>query len=376
MRVSTFLSVFVLALYGAWFGQVATGADDTVQLIQKPDALEVTVGGQPFTVYHFSKTQRKPYFWPVRAADGDILTRPLEKPRDHPHHKGLWFSVDEVNGVKFWAEKGKIENVSVEPVVATGNPASFKVVNNWLGRDGQPILIETTMVSIFANRVIAYDATLTAGKNPVAFEDTKEGLFGFRMVDPLREFSRKGEKPAADSAKTGIVQNADGLQGTAASWGKTSDWVDYYGTLNGKVVGIAIFDNPQNFRRSRYHVRDYGLFSISPFGEKAYTNGKSAAEPVELKAGANLRLRYAIYIHDGDTKTANVAGTYRQYVAASDYADSTPPAPAVSTTTQAQPQVPTQAQPQPIMQAPGCGCVPVRTRHYHRHHHHRNGCCQ
>lgn len=276
---------------------------ETVQLIQKGDALDVLVDGEPFTVYHFAKSQKKPYFWPVRSPSGEVMTRELEKPRDHPHHKGLWFSVDEVNRIRFWAEGGKIENVSVEPIIAEGNPARFKVVNHWLGRDGKPLLIESATISINAHRVIAYDAELKAANVPVTFNDTKEGLFGFRVANSMRE------------SHGGKVANADGLHGAHECWGKTSEWVDYDGTVAGRLVGVAIFDNPHNFRRSRYHVRDYGLFSISPFGEAAYTNGKKAAAPLALKPGESVRLRYALYIHDGDTKQADVAGTYRKYVA-------------------------------------------------------------
>ena len=28
------------------------------------------------------------------------------------------------------------------------------------------------------------------------------------------------------------------------TWGKRADWCDYYGPVNGKTVGIAIFDDP------------------------------------------------------------------------------------------------------------------------------------
>jgi len=298
---------FGVLLFGA---SAVRGASQDVQLTIKGESLEVTIGGQPFTVYNFAKTQKKPYFSPVRGPEGQIMSRPLLDPngrawRDHQHHKGIWFSIDEVNGIKFWAERGKIENVSVEPIASSGNPARFKTVNNWLGKDGQPVLIESTTVSIFANRVIAYDAQLTAAKNPVTFEDTKEGFFGFRMVDSMR-------------GKAGSIVSSDGHHGEGECWGKQFDWVDYDGPVDGKTVGIAIFDNPHNFRRSRYHVRSYGLFSISPFGEKAYTNGANAAAPLTLKPGASLRLRYAMYIHDGDTKSADVAGTYQKYVAAAE----------------------------------------------------------
>ncbi len=308
------LSVFVVALT-LYLGPAiakssALAADNVVRLTLKADALDVTIGGEPFTIYNFAKTQKKPYFWPIRDHAGQIITRALLSPtgkpwRDHPHHRGLWFAVDEVNHIKFWAERGTIANVSVEPLVPTGNPARFKVVNHWLDKQGQPLLTESTTVNIYANRLIAYDATLTAGKEPVTFGDTKEGLFGFRMVDSMR------------GSAGGKIVSADDHHGETECWGKTFDWVDYDGSVEGKTVGVAIFDNPHNFRPSRYHVRGYGLFSISPFGEHDYTNGKNPAKPVPLAPGANLRLRYAIYVHDGDTKAGDVAGAYRKYLAES-----------------------------------------------------------
>jgi hypothetical protein len=303
--LSLFFIALSVCLLSTAEGRNVLHADNAVRLTPKPDALEVTIAGQPFTIYHHAKTQKKPYFWPIHDPAGQIITRPLVKPNehkiDHPHHRGLWFAVDQVNGIKFWAEGGKIENISVEPTVPVGNPARFKVVNHWLDLNRQPVLIETTTISIYANRLIAYDAALTAAKEPVIFDDTKEGLFGFRMVNSMR-------------GSDGTIVSSDGHHGEKECWGKTFPWVDYDGPVDGKLVGVAIFDNPHNFRPSRYHVRSYGLFSISPFGEHDYTNRQKPAQPVNLAPGANLRLRYAIYVHDGDTKAGDVAGAYRKYV--------------------------------------------------------------
>lgn len=276
----------------------------TVRLEKQDGKVQVTIDGEPFAVYHFGKDLPKPFFSPVRGPDGTVLTRPLENPKDHPHHKGIWLAIDEVNEVDFWAEKGKIENVSVELLEAEGNPAQMRVVNHWLGEDEKPVLIETTEISICPNRVLSYDIAFRAADEAVTFGDTKEGLFGFRMVDSMR------------ASEGGTIVSSEGARGEREAWGKTARWVDYYGPVEGKTYGVAIFDHPENFRPSRYHVRNYGLFSISPFGEAAYTRGEEEADEAKLQPGEQLRLRYAMYIHSGDTEAANVDGVYQAWVKA------------------------------------------------------------
>lgn len=273
-----------------------------VKLEKKGDKVEVTIDGQPFTTYHTSDEFPKPFFHPVRSAGGTIITRELENPKDHPHHKGIWCAIDEVNGIKFWAEKGTIRNAKVEVVEAQGNPARLVAVNHWLGEDGKPILEETTKVAIYGNRLLAFDITFKAVADEVVFEDTKEGLFGIRVANTMRE------------SEGGRVFNQDGVEGTKENWGKHHNWIDYIGEVNDQTHGAALFDHPENPRRSRYHVRNYGLFTLSPFGESAYTNGKNEAQPLHLKAGETFRLRYALYIHPGDTKAAKVGQVYDQWV--------------------------------------------------------------
>lgn len=276
----------------------------TVRLERAKHSISISIDGSEFAVYHVDPARAKPYFWPMRAEDGAILTRGLENPEDHPHHKGVWCAIDEVNGIKFWAEEGRIRNVSVEIESAEGDPARLKVENHWLDADLKPVLIEKVRVSLYASRLLVYDSRFVAGEKPVRFDDTKEGLFGIRLADTLREQAG------------GRIVNSEGLKGEKECWGLESKWVDYFGEIEGKTYGVALFDHPANVRRSRYHVRGYGLFTLSPFGQSAYTYGKLPADPLTLEPAAEFRLRYGLYVHDGDTQTGNVATRYDEFVKA------------------------------------------------------------
>jgi hypothetical protein len=120
-----------------------------------------------------------------------FVTRRLEaranKEYDHIHHKGIWISIDEVNDHRHWAERSIIQNVGADVPQASGDQAAFRVTNHWLGDDGQPVLEETTRVTVSANRLLAYDTTFKAVGQPATFNDTKEGLFGIRLPNAMRE---------------------------------------------------------------------------------------------------------------------------------------------------------------------------------------------
>lgn len=283
--------------------RAAVHAADAVTIEQQPDKLAIKINGKDFTVFNYGSSLRKPYFWPVLSSDGALLTRPIDpNEKDHPHHKGVWFSVDEVNDIKFWVERGKI--VTREITSTSGNPAKIQLTNEWLKNDKDPVLIERTTISIYPSRLITYDSTLSAPKGQlVRFDDTKEGFFGIRIAQSMRE--KEG----------GAVFNSEGKKTTQECWGQPAKWVDYSGKVDGKTYGVTIMDHPGNFRPSRYHVRDYGLFSISPFGEGAYQNDGKKAKPYILDdATPSLRLRYGLYIHDGAGAEGDLTATYQKFL--------------------------------------------------------------
>src|SRR5450432_713059 len=67
--------------------------------------VDIFIGDKLFTSFLYPDTLEKPVLNPVHAANGTIVTRgfPLDpqpnEPNDHPHHIGIWFNFENVNGL-------------------------------------------------------------------------------------------------------------------------------------------------------------------------------------------------------------------------------------------------------------------------------------
>jgi hypothetical protein len=288
--------------------------------------VDVSIDGKPFTTFYFGTDTPKPYLHPLRAADGTIVTRlyPMEnvegEPHDHPHHRGLWFTHGDVNGLDFWANepdqkspmpKGKIVLRKVENV--DDSSGTIRAVFDWQTPEGKLLLTEdrTMVFGGDANRrLMDFDVTFQAASEAVKFDDTKEGAFAIRLAAPLEEPHPRTKGPE----RTGKIVNAEGKTGEKETWGKRSPWVDYSGMLNGKPVGIAIFDHPSNPKHPTYwHVRSYGLFAANIFGEHDFYDDKTKDGSVTIQPGKSLRFHYRVVIHSGDTQAAGIAGLYKEY---------------------------------------------------------------
>jgi hypothetical protein len=283
-----------------------------------PDQHEIDIDGKPFTTLHTGEDANKPYLWPLRTADGKLITRrwPNEKDtgesHDHMHHRGLWFAYDEVNGVHFWGNDPSYatKDPKIGKIVVTktswsggGKKGTLTMDADWNGPDGKTLLREHRLMTFYddpKDRIIDFDITLTAAE-PVTLGDSKEGAFAIRLADSLSE------------KKTGHMVNAEGKQGMKNVWGKRSNWVDYSGEVDGEKVGVAIFDAGSNPRHPVYwHSRDYGLFALDPFGAHAFDPSQPESE-WKLDPGKSLRFRWRVVIHPGDAQDAHIRDLYQKW---------------------------------------------------------------
>jgi len=79
-----------------------------VEFVESKDKIDVKIAGRIVTTYIYGDKLPKSSFVPVRSLSGVELTRryPLTElaggSDNEPHHVGMYFTADEVNGMDFW----------------------------------------------------------------------------------------------------------------------------------------------------------------------------------------------------------------------------------------------------------------------------------
>lgn len=296
----------------------------------------ITVNGKPFTDLIYTDTMEKPFLYPIYAANGAAITRGFpwdpkpNDPTDHPHHIGLWFNYESVNGLDFWnnsyaieAEKKKNYGwIRTQKILNTksGKQGSVAYSAHWTDQQKKVLLEETTDLnfsSIGNDRVIERITKLTAIED-VNFNDVKDGMLGLRVAHelelPIAETKKYTDasgiitfvKANKDSTVTGNYLTSEGKQGDAA-WGTRGNWCMLYGKLGGDSISIVMIDHPQNPGYPTYwHARNYGLFAANPLGQKIFSNGKTVFN-FRLPKGQSVIFRYKIIIAAGKNRLSNAA---------------------------------------------------------------------
>ncbi len=296
---------------------------------------EVFIGGKVFTSFFYGSNLEKPVLYPINTANGTRITRhispgsnpqdPLE-PTDHPHHIGLWFNYENVNGLDFWnnseaipldkkSQYGWIKTDKILKTESGKTKGTLAYHANWTNQANDVLLEETTSYEFSgtANTRIIDRVTTLKANTLVDFKDAKDGMLGIRLAHALQIPTTKDEtftdsksivtvvKGGTDKIPTGNYLTSEGKQGDAA-WSTRGKWCMMYGKMGADSISVAIIDNPKNINYPTFwHARGYGLFAANPLGEKIFTNGKSEKN-LKLQKGESVTFRYRIVVNNGKNK--------------------------------------------------------------------------
>lgn len=288
----------------------------TARVDEAAKSVHVDIDGKRFTSLIYGG-QPKPVLFPIIGPDGmqmvrqwPILEAAPDEEKDHPHHKGLWFTHGSVNGVDFWKEApdaGKIVVQGTPEMVPGKGGVTLKTKELWQKADGSNVVSSSTVIVCGVegdDRFIDYTITLSTDGADVTFGDTKEGTMAIR-TNALLNLKGHGAKGSAISSegKTGL-----------AMWGTNAAWVDYTAPTATGSVGVACFDHPANLRHpTTWHARDYGLIAANPFGLHDFQKKPKGAGDYILKKDAPLTLRYRWLFHRGDTTSAKIAERWKTW---------------------------------------------------------------
>jgi len=298
---------------------------------EKASAALVTDAGQVVWQFNYADTLRKPYFHPVALPNGAPLT--WFAPPDHVWHYGLWFAWKFLNGKNYWEydpKTGREDGVTKwsNVRVATSADHSARIEMDLVyhpSDDPSPVLREKRIVEISPPAAdgtyhLDWVMTFTAPDKPVLFERTPipgepNGVAWGGYAGLTWRFAK--------DFKDWQAVNADGTRGMDGH-GKGALGCDFSGTLDGKEVGVAMLDHPQNLHAPTpwYLVMQptvpFSCVLSAPLFRKGFT----------LDAGKSFTLRYRVAIHPGRWGADRLKTESRRYASAT--SASAPPAAAAT----------------------------------------------
>ena len=263
--------------------------------------------------YRAHPSQKYPFFSPMA---GPISGLPLvtETGRPWPHHRGVFFGLDRVNGGNYWQSTlaaGQI--ISQGPSFAKEkdqykiSETAVEIVDRCLWQRGteNPIIEDQRqfVIKLVDDRRYILDAKFTVkALTDITVQETNHGLFGVRCTHDL--------SPAGG----GVLESSEGLKGQENTLGKPARWMAFYGRrakLKEEIVeGIAVFcpskaPHPR-FENCPWFTRDYGNISPTPMN---WLGG----EPFVLPKGDELTLRYRVVAFGGTPKEAGLNALWEEF---------------------------------------------------------------
>lgn len=286
---------------------VLTGqASGQLKWQQDEKSLSLLNSGKVVWRFNAEEGEMKPCFHPLATLDGTPLT--AYEPKDHPWHRGAWFSFKYINGVNYWEEDGKTQlspgRTRVEAVTFTPNEDFSAKLEFTLGYSppGKPELIHEQRVLMVSapdqdkNYRIDWQMSFTA-RQDVTLQRTP--LPGEPEGKPYGGYAGLSVRMAPMLA-AGTAINSGGQRGEQVH-GQTANWI----SLSQPSGGISVFDHPGNptFPTAFYYNAQMPFFSPSILFHKS----------MELKKDEILNLSYRILVSSKAPTTADLNAEFDSF---------------------------------------------------------------
>lgn len=268
---------------------------------QTGNRIDITIGNQFFTSYHFAENEKYPFFYPVNGplSGGSVTSM---RNGEYPHHSSLFFACDRVNGGNYWQEgleRGRIISVGARITEAQGERVVIEDECVWKRPDAPSPILDRRKITISAPSKEVYQ---------IDFDIEMEMLMEVTILKTNHSLFSARIDPDLTVKQGGTMVNAEGHEGEKATFGVASPWIDYYGTRKTGVEGIVIMQHPSNkWYPSPWFTRDYGFISPTPMYWPADD------QSTELKKGEKVKLRYRVLVHTDNTQQAGIAAAFEKY---------------------------------------------------------------
>jgi hypothetical protein len=314
-RYAALLALSTMFLFLAHQGPHSPAADDKpapVSIRKGEGQLDVLIDGKPFFSYQYDTQKpelRRPVIHPLHAPDGAVITQLGEVPGKrtaHYWHTGLWVAHQNFTQGNNWqmdadpeAKPRKYSGLLHRGFdqITNGETGRFVERLEWDDVKGDTILLEETRtVSVphrpAERRVIDLELVLKARAKPVTLQATPYQILALRPVNAM--------VPAF--SKDAAITNSEGQKNPKD--GEPAKWIDVTGPLDGKTVGVSLFNHPDNLRHPTPCLNfSNQTIGLAPTHKQAHT----------LQPNESLRLRFRVLVHAGTPTEAKVAGEYEAY---------------------------------------------------------------
>jgi hypothetical protein len=266
---------------------------------RQADSLALQRNGQIVWRFNCADNESKPSFHPLALPAGPVLS--CYRPKDHPWHRGLWFSWKYINNVNYWEEdrqtgaaKGKTD--WHRPLMETHPDFCARLV---LDLDYHPT---NGPVVLTEHRVINISPPDKTGAYHLDWDMTFRAVAESVVLDRAPPVDEKGNNVSGGYAGLGLraaedLQEAQVITTDGAvkyenhRFRGKAPALDFSGISGGQAAGVAFLDNTANLNSPTpwYAINNSPMYYISP--------AVLTYQAKTLKAGETLELRYRVVVH-------------------------------------------------------------------------------